>query len=360
MRIVCLNQDAGVGPERQKGAATHLLAMRRAFESLGAEVLALDESSDEALERRFEEHASVWPIDLVYERYALGKRTGARLAAQHGVPHVLEVNAPLIEEEQRWRGGASRPELLEAERALFGQAEHVLCVSEGVAEYARGLGATAEAILVRPNGFDPDSFRPRPSADPLRAQLAPAECLVVGFHGRLRPWHGFELIVRAASLAASRGIPLHLLTVGSGDFAEVVAAELDGSHHTHVPWVEPHEVGRYVATFDVLPLAYEGRTKCYFSPLKLREAMACGVVPIVPAVGELGGVVRNEENGLVYPAGDEGALANALARCSRDADLRARLGKRAVESVSGTTWKRIAEDVFGRTLASIPTRGRVR
>src|SRR5436305_12471577 len=41
--------------------------------------------------------------DVVYERYSLFHASGARLARTFEVPYVLEVNSPLIEEQERYR-----------------------------------------------------------------------------------------------------------------------------------------------------------------------------------------------------------------------------------------------------------------
>ena len=54
-----------------------------------------------------------------------------------------------------------------------------------------------------------------------------------------------------------------------------------------------------------------------------------------------GGLVRDGENGLIVPAGDSVALAQALARLAGDAPLRARMGAaggRDVSSFSHDAW----------------------
>src|SRR2546426_12362477 len=42
--------------------------------------------------------------DLVYERYSLWSLAGMEHAATAGIPGLLEVNAPLIEEQAAYRG----------------------------------------------------------------------------------------------------------------------------------------------------------------------------------------------------------------------------------------------------------------
>ena len=37
--VLSVNQDPGIGPERAKGAAVHLNAMRHAFSGLGADCI---------------------------------------------------------------------------------------------------------------------------------------------------------------------------------------------------------------------------------------------------------------------------------------------------------------------------------
>ena len=96
MRLACVNQDPGVGPDREKGAAVHLREMRSAFDRLGAEVTSVDHSDPLEVRRQLEQLAASGPLDLVYERYALGAFAAGRFARERGLPHVLEVNAPLL------------------------------------------------------------------------------------------------------------------------------------------------------------------------------------------------------------------------------------------------------------------------
>ncbi len=62
--------------------------------------------------------------------------------------------------------------------------------------------------------------------------------------------------------------------------------------------------------------------------LALSEAMLCGATVIGTDSGGIPDIVEHETTGLLVPADDPAALAAALARLLRDADLRAELGTR--------------------------------
>jgi glycosyltransferase involved in cell wall biosynthesis len=68
-------------------------------------------------------------------------------------------------------------------------------------------------------------------------------------------------------------------------------------------------------------------------PNALLEAMAMRVPVVAAAVGGVPAVVRDGENGLLYPAGDVGALIATLWRGLADAPLRDRLGGAARRTV---------------------------
>jgi glycosyltransferase involved in cell wall biosynthesis len=349
VRIVCLNQDAGIGPARKKGAAVHLAAMRAAFEELGAEVMPLDEAVEGRAEAGLTAALEDGPIDLVYERYALGKAAAARFCRARGLPLVLEVNAPLADEAALYRGAPADPSAAEHDRELFGAAALVLAVSDGVARYAVERGAVPERVHVRANGVDARRFRPRPHDDPVRARLVPEGRFALGFHGRLRPWHGFELLARAAACLLGAREPVHLVLVGEGEFEPALAAaSVPAERVTRVGWVPHEEIGPYVASFDALPLTYAPDAPCYFSPLKLTEAMACGVVPVLPDLGDLARMATDGQDALFYPPGDLDALVGALRGLRADRARRARLASGAIASARQRTWSGIAAFVLDR------------
>ncbi|MEW6071946.1 MAG: glycosyltransferase family 4 protein [Planctomycetota bacterium] len=346
MRIACLNQDRGISPARKKGAAVHLAAMRAAFRDLGAEVLEIDDSDAARTSERLEELHRGQALDLVYERYALGCAAGATFSRRHGVPLVLEVNAPLAEEDRRYRDGTAAPDLAAAEALVLGSAARIIAVSSLVAEYAIERGAPPGVVQVHPNGVDVTRFRPRRAGDPLRERLVPPGRFAVGFHGRLRPWHGIELLAGALALLLAREVPVHVVFVGEGGIRAALGEKVPADRLTAVDWVPHEDVGQYVAAFDALPLTYSRGAPCYFSPLKLAESMACGVVPVFPPLGDLPRLLRDGVNAVAYPPDDAPALAAALQGLVADPARRAGLAVEAVRTAHALGWDRIAAAVL--------------
>jgi glycosyltransferase involved in cell wall biosynthesis len=58
------------------------------------------------------------------------------------------------------------------------------------------------------------------------------------------------------------------------------------------------------------------------TPNTLLEAMACGCFPIAGDLASLREWIRDGENGLLVPPGDDGALAKAVVKASRSSELR--------------------------------------
>ena len=338
--VLSVNQDAGNSPGRAKGAAVHLNAMREAFSKLGADCRGIDEPDDKRLTKALLAEFDKGPVDLIYERYALGKSAASRFADAHRIPLVLEVNAPLADEQRRWRGGSNGVDDAHHDAFTMARACKIIAVSSDVSRYAVERGARIERLGVFPNGIDTERFNFSARNDSVRHLLIPPGRFVIGFHGRLRPWHGFDMLINVTRELLLRGFDVHLLVVGEGDFDEL--GQLPANRYTQVEWQPHKEIPRYVAACDVLPLTYQADMPCYFSPMKLTESMACGVVPLVPNLGDLPDAVKHQETGLVYKAGDEDQLLAQLESLISDHELLENLGREAAREASLHSWTLIA------------------
>jgi glycosyltransferase involved in cell wall biosynthesis len=283
--------------------------------------------------------------DLVYERYALFGTAGVAVARELGVPLILEVNAPLSQEQERHRGLAYGATAREIERTVLRSANHVIAVSSALERWVVSAGVRPERVRVLPNAVDLARFEPG-SVDrhAVRAQLGLANEPVVGFLGTLKSWHDVPTLVRAmASLGHRRPAP-HLLVVGDGPerrrLEELARSQRLAEATTFTGPIPHASVAAYIGAFDVAVVPY-GRTQTsYFSPLKLFEYFAAGRPVVAADVGDIGHCVRHGETGLLYPAGDAEALAGAISSLLADRARAASLAQAGRQHVRAFhTWE---------------------
>ena len=262
------------------------------------------------------------------------------------MPGLLEVNAPLIEEQARHRGLVNRPAAERVAERAFGAATNLLAVSTEVAAYLEGEPAARGRVHIVPNGVDPSRFSQdfapaRPSAD----------TFTIGFVGTLRPWHGLETLVEAFDALRSRCPRARLLIVGDGPGRADLAADLaarslaDCTRLTGA--VEPDEIPSLIASMDVAVAPYPDLDHFYFSPLKVYEYMAAQLPVVASRIGQLVEIIEDGVNGLLCPPGDAAALAAALLRLETEPELRERLGRAGRENAARYhTWDAVAERIL--------------
>jgi alpha-maltose-1-phosphate synthase len=359
MRLAYLSTDPGIAYGGTKGASVHVEELATALGSAGAEVLLVvsgrtsDSPSPEGVtievlpgpskgavtaERlAAEPERATWlnerlrrfGADVLYERLALHSAAGSAAAHALHIPHVVELNAPLLAEAQRYRRLDWHDLADRLERTALENAELVVAVSSPLAGYARRRGARRVQVL--PNAVSPAA---------LRVSRKEHDRPVAVFSGSLRPWHGVDSIAEAWALLGD-GAP-ELLVVGDGAGRELLEAA-----GARVTGMVPHiEVPAYLAGADIGLAPYARDAPDYFSPLKLFEYLAAGLGTIA---ADLPGVrdVVTEQTAVLIPPGDARALAEAVAALVADVDRRRRLGEAGRALVAAEhTWEHRARSIL--------------
>jgi glycosyltransferase involved in cell wall biosynthesis len=194
------------------------------------------------------------------------------------------------------------------------------------------LGLKPDAVVSVPTGADIARFRPGDRTK-ARAQLGLAEVgPIVGIVATLRSWKGHRFLIAAMSdprLAAAR-----LVIVGDGPqnnaLREQAAASIAASRIVFAGQQE--DVAPWLQAFDIFALPSTGNEGV---PQALMQAMATGLPVVTTAVGAIPELVRDGETGLIVPAENDGALADAIARILADAKLAVRIGSAGREHVVG-------------------------
>ncbi len=295
------------------------------------------------------------PFDMVYERYSLWSHAGMTHASRTGVPGVLEVNAPLIEEQATHRVLVDREAAEGVAARVFNHATALVAVSDDVARYLIDASAPAGRVHVVPNGVDPSRFTPD-----VRPALPPAPgAFTVGFVGTLKPWHGLPDLIEGFATLRLAAPMARLLIVGKGPEQDALVADLerrglaDAAIFTGA--VSPDDVPAYIASMDVAVAPYPRMDRCYFSPLKVFEYMAAGRAVVGSRNGQLGALIAHGTDGLIYEPGDTAGLAVALIQLYRNTTLRGKLGAAARAKILRThTWSAVAERIVHLGFAASP------
>jgi len=287
-------------------------------------------------------------FDLVYERYSLWSFAGMKYARLKGIPGVLEVNAPLIDEQAKYRVLIDRRGAEQVAKRTFNAASTLVAVSKGVAKYLRRYANDSQRIHVVPNGVNPRRF----SQNSHFGAPASTRSFTIGFVGSLKPWHGLMHLVEAFSILNQRAGNWRLLIVGDGPERQHLEENLEARGLRHLVTfsgaVNPDQVPRLLASMDVAVAPYPDRKDFYFSPLKVYEYMAAGLPVVASEVGQLKDIIHHGKNGLLYTPGDHEMLAAMIDRLYRDSFLRTQIGRAGYQMVMADyTWDTLLQRILG-------------
>jgi len=268
--------------------------------------------------------------DAIYERYALFHRAGNEIANALRIPRILEMNAPLVEEQERFRGLRLKRIAEEVSSESLRGASHIVAVSSAVKEAAVASGVAAERISVMPNGVDTTRFHSGAGEGLIRARYELKSNPVIGFIGSLKPWHGLDFLLDAFEEIHSARPDAVLMIVGDGPGMAALQARVAQENLQervilagHVPYAE---IPAYLSAMDLTVAPYDAQDGFYFSPLKVVESLAAGCPVVAPELGQISDLIQNGLTGLLYPPGDSAALAGQVIGLLNDAQRRGEMG----------------------------------
>lgn len=209
------------------------------------------------------------------------------------------------------------------------RARAVRAVSQRVKTSLRLLGIAEEKITVAPIFTPPRQANPDAVAQ--LQGLWEGQRVILGV-GRLEPEKNFSLLIRAFQEIARQKSDVVLAIVGDGsekNNLSALAARLGVTERVHF-WGGQVDPAAYyaVATVLAVPSYFEGWGRVAI------EALQAGCPVVMTDVGLAGEVVRDGENGLVVPVGDQAKLTAAIGRILGDPALAKRLAEKGRQTAA--------------------------
>lgn len=230
-------------------------------------------------------------------------------------------------------GAAARAAVRLLEIRALRAADAVLVANPGTLDYYRALGAGAKIVAIE-NAPDAGVFRPVAGPRPDRP-------FTVGFMGQKRYLGGLLTLIDVVK----EDDGLAALLAGGGTAADEVARYAGGVERIQVSGPFSYrELPALYARCDVIHAVYDvslGNVRTLF-PVKMMEAMACGL-PVVVARGTWAGEYAERTGvGLCVTPDDKASLRDALLRLKDDPEASAEMGRRGRALVeAGLNWSAV-------------------
>lgn len=273
-------------------------------------------------ERLTEVVASVHPDILHAHSPVLNALPALDVGRAAGIPVVYEVRAfwedaaADLGTAREWGPRYRLTRALET-RALR-RADAVTTICEGLRGDMLTRGIPADKITVIPNAVDTSQFQFAGAPDArLMDKYGLTRGATLGFAGSFYAYEGLDLLLRALPLVL-RAVPqARLLLLGGGPqdaSLRALAKQLGIEDVVHFTGRVPHaEVTRYYIAMDVMVYPrIPRRLTELVTPLKPLEAMAMGKLVVASDVGGHRELIRDGDNGHLFPAGSSDALARCL------------------------------------------------
>jgi len=210
----------------------------------------------------------------------------------------------------------------------------IVAVSEGVKESIASYNPAVnkQLMYIIKNGIDARELQTRALSERASRQSLGLEIdnFVIGTVGRFEPVKNYAFLLTAFAVLYDKYRKERLVLVGQGSQEHFLRQR---SYHLGIDEAVRFVIGmpayHYYSLFDcfVMTSHKEGLS------MALLEAMSMGLPCIVTVSEPIHDVLIHEKTGLLVPAGNPQALADAIDRLVRDKDLRLSLGAAAQEAV---------------------------
>ncbi len=391
MRILWINNSIYLNSEGG-GSSTHNTFTRRAFASLGHQLLDLSSvqsdvnenlnlslkrsiyrslkriapklimdfvrdiysiHSDRLFSKIIREKIISEKPDIIYERFS-DFHDGAKVAKKFNVPYILEIHAT-PEERKLYQYPNFNNRYKNIQLKAASAADLIVVVSNYLKNYLISNGISDHKIIVNPNAVDLNIFCAKGKRDFIRDQLGISDKFVVGFLGTMQPFHGIDLLPEVCARVSKEIPKVCFLMVGKishekfkSDFS-ILLDKFKVKNSFYLVGSVPVEVAsQYVEAMDIgiMPDSNE-----YGSPIKLFEYGALAKACLMPSYEPIRDIIKDGVNGFLFKPRSISEMSEKIISLSKNPDLCLKVGKNLyVDIISKHTWldnaKKIIDNIY--------------
>ena len=228
-------------------------------------------------------------------------------------------------------------------------ADRIIAVSPATAENLTDGGISPKKITIVMNGVAPVVPAPPEERARLRASLGLDEdTFTLGILARLEEYKGHVYLAQAARILKEQGRKFRILAAGTGAFEAELrkAVAEEGVEDVMSLLGFRSDVAALLSILDVQLNASYGTEA---TSMALLEGMSLGLPSIVSDYGGNPWLVKDGDNGLIFPSRDSQALAVCIARLMDRPEERARMGERAREVFR----ERFTGEIFAKNVEQV-------
>ena len=304
-----------------------------------------------ALSKRIQEIIELEKPDILHAHSpVLNAIPALRLGRKLRIPVVYEIRAfweDAAVDHGTYKKSSLKYKLVRGvETWVCRKADHITVLCQGLKDDLITRGIPSQKLTITYNGINADDFKPcEPDQEFIENYNLKGQ-KVIGFIGSFYRYEGLDLLINAFSQLSTTMPDAKLLLVGGGEVERELKDQVQRLNLTDkviIPGRISHDrIPGVYALIDVLVYPrYSMRLTELVTPLKPLEAMAMGKALVASDIGGHRELIRNNETGILFPAGNKFALSESIGSLLKDHVLRTRIEKQGNEWVKENhTWDR--------------------
>ena len=259
-------------------------------------------------------------IDIIHAHTRVTQVMATLLARKHKIPYISTCH------------GFFKTRLSRRIFPCWGDA--VIAISSAVQEHLEHKFKVEPCkIHLIENGIDREqfTFQDQDTRQKMRQELGIENDFVIGLIARLSDVKGQDILIEAMQEVIGQHPLARLVLVGQGKEEAALKVQVNNLRLEEKVMFLPtvNQTANILPAFDVfaMPSRQEGLG------LSVLEAQASGVPCITSNVGGLPALIEHEQTGLLVPAQNSKALADAIVRLIKDGELRQRIAESAYKNM---------------------------